>query len=348
MNVRAVLLPVALLICAACLGACGAGGTESGAGRTILCTTFPVYQIVRNVAVGREGVDVQLMLPSQLGCPHDYALTPQDMRRLAAADVLVINGLGLEEFLGAPLQRANAALHIIDSSSGIEGLLEYVGGHGHDEQFHGKEARNAGNNDGEHNDGEHNDGEHDDGGDAVRRVGVHDHGNVNPHLFVSPRKAGELAMNIAAGLGEWDPEGKDIYAENGVLYGERMGDLSDAFATLGKRLANNRIVQPHGVYDYLAREAGLEIVAVMQPHGQEPSAADMMDILRIIRERGAGAIFIEPQYSDKVGRTLAKEAGIPLAVLDPVASGPEDAALNHYETAMRRNMRILESTLGVK
>ena len=73
----------------------------------ILASTFPMYQIVRNITQGVDGVEVELMIPAQMGCPHDYALTPQDMTKLARAEVLVINGLGLEEFLGAPVRKAN-------------------------------------------------------------------------------------------------------------------------------------------------------------------------------------------------------------------------------------------------
>ena len=319
MNTRSFFRTAAVLICIAVLAACNRSAPEPHGGRTILCTTFPIYQIVRNVA--RE----QLMLPSQLGCPHDYALTPQDMRKLAAADILVVNGLGLEEFLGAPLQRANAELAIIDGSAGIQNLLEYEGKHDHDENFHNPEP-------------------HDEGHAETD----HDHGRVNPHLFASPRMVAELTMNIAAQLGDADPEGKETYAENAIEYAERMSELWIRLDALGKRLVNKRIVQPHGVYDYLARDVGLEIVAVMQPHGQEPSAAEMMEIVKIIREKKVGAIFIEPQYPEKVGKTLAKETGIPLATLDPVASGPENAPLDYYEAVMRENMTILEATLGVK
>ena len=121
-----------------------------------------------------------------------------------------------------------------------------------------------------------------------------------------------------------------------------------ALAARVKELKNNRIVQPHGAFDYLARDIGLEVVAVTQPHGQEPSAAEMLELVRSMREKQAGAVFTEPQYSPKVGQTLAKETGIPTAVLDPVASGPEDAPLDYYETAMRKNLETLRATLGVK
>jgi ABC-type Zn uptake system ZnuABC Zn-binding protein ZnuA len=127
-----------------------------------------------------------------------------------------------------------------------------------------------------------------------------------------------------------------------------MNKLADEMASLGKRLANNRIVQPHGVFDYLARDMGLEVVGVMQAHGQEPSAAEMIELVKTIKEKKAGGIFTEPQYPEKVGRTLAGEAGVPVAMLDPVATGPAGAPLDYFEIVMGKNMKTLEKTLGVK
>ncbi len=456
-------------------------GKAGAAEQTVLATTFPIYQIVRNVAEGREGVTVDLMIPSQLGCPHHYALTPQDMQKLAKADFLVVNGLGMEEFLGAPVKKANPKIRVIDSSIGIKETLQYSGDQ-HHEHGHGHEHGETGHHVEEHHHGHH--GEHpfewagafklepgvykwsfakvdgkyadpamkmvyvasepkdpiehvkemimglfeqngqalkhggrlnsgelhvlqfDDarnttefeikidkagtyvfftehmpsefeagehffktaGGENVEPVfqepesghdhhhaeAHHDHGHhhhhagINPHLFASPRMTAQLAMNIAAELSKADPSGAAVYFKNAQAYAETMDRLADDMAALGRRLKNNRIVQPHGVFDYLARDMGLEIVAVMQAHGQEPSASEMIQLVKTIKEKRTGAIFTEPQYPDKVGQTLSKETGIPVAMLDPAASGPDNAPLTYYETVMRQNMKTFESTLGVK
>ena len=296
----------------------------------VLCTTFPIHLITCNVAQGREGVNLQLLLPASMGCPHDYALTPQDMRKLAEADVLVVNGLGMEEFFGAPVEPANPKITLLDSSVGISNLLPYAHEHHDAEEDH--DDHDAHDKDAEHHESE----EH-----------HHHHEGVNPHLFVSPRMAGLIAMNIAEGLSKADPEGADLYAQNAKTYVAKMDTLANAMAALGKTLKNNRIVEPHGVFDYLARDMGLEIVAVMQAHGQEPSAAEMLELIHDIRDGKAGAIFTEPQYSSKVGETLARETGLPVAVLDPGATGPEQAPLNFMEIVMRKNMEILSATLGV-
>ena len=284
------------------------------AATVVLSTTFPIHQIVRNVTEGREGLAVERLLPGQMGCPHDYALTTQDMKKLAKADVLVVNGLGMEAFLGAPLKKANAKVTLIDSSKGITEIL-------HDAH---------------------------DAGDHAAGHSPHEHGAVNPHLFASPRMSAKLAKNIAADLGRIDPDGAAHYARNAQNYAERMNRLADEMAALGKRLKNNRIVQPHGVFDYLARDMGLNIVAVMLPHGQEPSAAGIRRLVKILQETQAGAVFTEPQYPQKIAKILAQETGTPFASLDPVASGPENAPPDYYETVMRQNMKTLASTLGLR
>lgn len=88
----------------------------------VLATTFPVYLFTRNVAHSRPYVRVELLIPAQAGCPHDYAPTPRDLQKLAQAQVVVMNGLGLEEFLAAPLKKINAKATVIDSSKGIDPL----------------------------------------------------------------------------------------------------------------------------------------------------------------------------------------------------------------------------------
>lgn len=308
-------------------GSLALGATVAFAELNVLCTTFPVHQIARNVAQGREGVALQLMLPAGMGCPHDYALTPQDMRKLAAADVLVVNGLGLEEFLDAPVLAANPDLETVDSSAAIQDLLEYAHEHHEAEEEHDHEAE-----------AEHGHDEH----------GHHPHEGVNPHLFASPRQAARIALNVAAGLSKADPDGAATYFRNAQAYAARLNALADELAALGRTLKNNRIVEPHGVFDYLARDMGLEIAAVLRPHGQEPSAAEMLDLVREIREKQAGAIFTEPQYPAKIGAALARETGLPTATLDPVATGPDEAPLDYYETAMRKNMEVLRAVLGVQ
>ncbi|MHC4885536.1 MAG: metal ABC transporter substrate-binding protein, partial [Planctomycetota bacterium] len=202
--------------------------------RSVLCTTFPTFQITRNLTHGNARLKVQLLLPSQLGCPHDYALTPQDMARLSRAKILVINGLGLEAFLGGPLKQHGRGIHIIDASKGIQNLIHLE----EEEEDH-------------HEDHEHG---HDDEEEAEA---------ANPHLFASPRMAAQQALSIANQLSVQLPTHAARLKANATAYAKKLNRLADDFKALGARLRNRKIVQPHGAFDYLARDMGLTIVATL-------------------------------------------------------------------------------------
>lgn len=293
--------------------------------KVVLASTFPIYQVVRNVVKDCDEVKAELMLPSQMGCPHDYVLTPQDMSKLATADVLVINGLGMEEFLGALVKKANARLKVIDSSVGITDLLNYNG---------------AGGCSGCSGCGSTSCGSQKTAGKKIS--------TINPHLWVSPRLVKKLARNVAEELAKIYPQSKDQFSRNADDFSQKLSVLTDKLKNLKNELTNNRIIQTQGIFDYMARDAGLEIVGIMQHYGQEPSAAELIDLVKIIENQKAGAIFSQPQYSDKVARTLAKQTGIKIIKLDPIATGPEDAPIDYYESMMHKNIEIIRNSLGEK
>ncbi len=298
----------------------------------ILCTTFPMYQITRNVAETDNNLDIELLLSSQMGCPHGYTLSPQDMKKIAKADILVVNGLGMEEFLDGSIQEINPDIQIIDSSKGIKTMAYKHRNH------HAKKHDQA-----------HTHHEHGDNHDRHRHTCNHNHDSgPNPHLFASPLMTTQIAMNIAAGLSRVNPSKATIYFQQATKYEKAMNALADEMAAIGKRLKNKRIIQPHGAFDYLARDMGIHIIDTMQPHGQKPSAAEMVHLVRRINQRKVGAIFTEPQYPQNTGKTLSKETGVPVVIIDPVATGPDKAPLDYYETTMRHNLKLIEQTLGTK
>lgn len=110
MTPAAILLAVALLLPPA--NAC-AGDLR------ILASFLPMYLFARNVVGDTPGVSLEIMLPPSLGCPHDYALSPGDMRKIAAADLFIANGHGMEEFLGAPVRKANPRVRIVETAAGV-------------------------------------------------------------------------------------------------------------------------------------------------------------------------------------------------------------------------------------
>ena len=85
----------------------------------VLATTYPVWQLARPLVAGLENVRLDLLIPAATGCPHDYAPTPADLTKVATADVILMNGLGLEAAFAPALAQAEARK--ADCSQGIAG-----------------------------------------------------------------------------------------------------------------------------------------------------------------------------------------------------------------------------------
>ncbi len=304
-----------------CLGLCvplPSASAKAASERVFTATIFPVWLLLREVTHDVPGVETSLLLPAASGCPHDYAMTPADRRALFRADVLVINGLGLEGFLGndsrtRSLLKPEAA--IVDASHGVQSILP-DDGHSH---------------------------EH----------GGHDHHGCsgNPHIFAAPSTMADMARSIADQLSELDREHAALYKANGSRAAQRLEALAAECLRVGKRLNAHTVVTQNSALDYLARDLGLTVEAHIQPHeGQEPSARDMLELVRLIRAKGVAALVLESGSPDRIGRTLAAETGIPRVMLDTASNGPD--ALSHpldwYETIMRDNLRALEQGLGTR
>lgn len=119
---------LAAILAAFTLTACGAPAQEDDSTLNIAATTYPVYLFTTAVTRGVEGVDVKLMIQQETSCLHDYTLTVNDMKIIEKADVIVMNGAGLEDFLSDALAASNA--QTIDCSQDVE-LLPAMGHEGH-------------------------------------------------------------------------------------------------------------------------------------------------------------------------------------------------------------------------
>lgn len=88
----------------------------------IVTSFYPVYVAALNVTAGVPGVTVSNLASPHIGCLHDYQLTAGDVRRLADADILLVNGAGMEPFLGKVAQQS-PKVRVVAVSEGIP-LLE--------------------------------------------------------------------------------------------------------------------------------------------------------------------------------------------------------------------------------
>lgn len=269
----------------------------------VLASTFPVYLFASNICADSK-VKPELLIPSSIGCPHDFTLRPADMRKLTQADILIINGDGLEDFLIKALEGLPKKPTIINASANVP-RMPATNHSGHDDHKHEP----------------------------------HEHGGVNPHIFASPSNAAIMAQNIANGLADADPANADLYSRNGENYSKALDKLGEAFEKIGRKAKNPNIALEHSALAYLARNARLQIVALFESGDSASAVARLIDNLK--KEKPA-LLAGDSQYPDRLLKTLAQETGIPYASLDTGASGPQDPPLDYYQQIMEKNLKILE------
>lgn len=293
-----------LALACCCLSMCTACAAGASSGLRIVTSFYPMYLFTARVIQGVDGVSVHNMAAPEAGCLHDYQLLPADLRALESADVLVVNGAGMEQFLDkVRIQYAN--LPVIEASEGVALLLE---------------------SDEEH-EGEHS---HDDG---------HDHA-VNAHVWVDPRNAAVQTRTIARRLAELDPAHAAQYTENAEQYATELEALyARMFAALAD-LPNRDIVTFHEAFAYFAQAFDLHVAAVIEREpGSEPGTRELAALVDTVRATGIKALFVEPQYPAGVAKIVARETGAQIYTLDPVVTGPLE--LTAYEDAMARNLAAL-------
>ena len=121
------------LLCSLCLLFTGCAASDASGQEDdtlyIVATTYPVYLFTTAITEGVEGVEVTRLITESISCLHDYTLTVNDMKAIEKADVLIMNGAGLEDFLSDALAQTGA--FVIDCSENID-LLAAQGHEGHD------------------------------------------------------------------------------------------------------------------------------------------------------------------------------------------------------------------------
>lgn len=358
-GLRALMLSAALLL---------AGAPARAADEFDILTSFyPMYLLTVNVAGGIEGVNVVNMAEQNVGCLHDYSLRTGDMRMIHSADVVVVNGAGMEGFIDKIVDDQQKP--VIDASQGIE--LITAQGHG-DEDDHAEEAEDAHvegdaagldvhvGDDASADDAAHagddpsaDDAAHagdDSAEDAAHAAepadahAGHDHGAVNAHIWMSPRQAIAQVENIARGLMEQDSAHAQQYRANADAYIARLKALDEQIAAELAPVRGARIVTSHPAFEYLARDYGIEIVASLgQEPGQMPRTRDMAELVDTVRGMNIRALFVERAYAEKAAEVLARETGVSIYTLDSLTSGEMDAEA--YERAILNDARTLREAL---
>lgn len=171
---------------------------------------------------------------------------------------------------------------------------------------------------------------------------------ANSHIWLDPKRAIQMAENLAKGLNGVLPGAEDLIAANLAEYRARLLELDESIKKGLENLVSRDIVTFHEAFPYFASAYGLRVVAVVNKEpGETLSPAQMGQLILAIQNLGNPPLFVEPQYTDLSARTLANETGSKVFILDPVVTGPEeDVPLDYYEKIMLQNMDSLISALG--
>lgn len=106
-----------LLVCLLALSLAAAPSAGGEAPLRVVVSFYPLYIAAINIARDVPGVQVNVMAPPSAGCLHDYQLTTADRRSVEDADIVIINGAGLEAFMEKVL--AEVSGKVIDASAGL-------------------------------------------------------------------------------------------------------------------------------------------------------------------------------------------------------------------------------------
>lgn len=286
----------------------------------IVTSFYPLYISTINITKDIPNVTVTNMTKSQTGCLHDYQLTPQDLKTLENADILVINGAGMESFLDSIISQY-PNLEIVDATKGLTLLEDDT--HSHDDHDHDHDSED-----------EHSE---DDG---------HDH-EYNAHVWVSVTGNIEEVKNISSQLEDLNPENKETYEANTNTYVSKLEDLKNEMHAELDNLPNRDIITFHEAFPYFAEEFNLNIAGVIEIEpDSEPSAKEIEEIINTIKSKNINALFTEPQYSSKVAETIATETGATVYELDPIVTGDSNPdAYDDYINKMKKNLDVLKEAL---
>lgn len=273
-------------------------GCSQTAPAEIAAATLPVYEFTARLC-GGTGLTVTRLVTGEVSCLHDYSLSVRQVRAVEGAQLVVLSGAGLEDFLAPVLEGKD----ILDSSEGIA-LLTCQEQHSHDH-------------------GEHHPHEDD------------------PHIWLSPLNAMDMAENIYHGLCDRYPEYIDIFQTNFELLCRDLLELDSFARTLLAGLSCRELVTFHDGFAYLADCYGLEILrAVEEESGSEASASQLKELITLVESHDLPAIFTERSGSTSAAGVIASETGVAAYALDMAMSG------DSYFDAMYHNIQTLKEALG--
>ena len=343
---RAVALAAAALTLAACTGAAEAPAPAAdpapGAGSApattsdapdpveVVVTTSILGDLVAPI-VGEDGTVRVLMAPGV--DPHGYAASAADAAAMRDADLVVANGLMLEEGLLAALDAAVAdGVRVLEVAPELDPIPFAADAHDHgDEDDHAHDDEHA----------------HDEADE-------HAHGELDPHFWFDPLRAATAGELVADALAELRPE-VDWAARAAGLRAELEAldaELAAVYATVPAD--RRKLVTNHDSLGYLADRYGFEIVATVVPGSStsaETDPAAFAALADLLVAEGVDVVLAETTDSDALAMALAEEAvvrgapAVTVVTLHTGSLGPAGSGAETYVGMLRTDAGLIVSAL---
>ncbi|WP_344275626.1 metal ABC transporter substrate-binding protein [Actinomadura napierensis] len=306
-------VPAAALAAAglgAALAGCGSAVADVPPGRTsVVASFYPAAWLAERVGGG----DVYVRTLTRPGAePHDLELTARQVAQVEKADLAVyVKGV-------QPAVDDAVGKHAKGRSLDAAGLVRTLPPPSDDES------------------------------EIEEHDGDRGHADVgyDPHVWLDPVRMATIATALGDRLAKADTAHAAAYKQRAQTVAVQLTGLDRRFRDGLENCARRDIVTAHAAFGYLAQRYGLRQVSIagIDP-SMEPSPKRLAGLTREVRAAGATTIFTERLVSSKVADSLAREAGVRTAVLDPV-EGVGPGSSDDYLTVMDRNLRTLRPALG--
>jgi zinc transport system substrate-binding protein len=172
---------------------------------------------------------------------------------------------------------------------------------------------------------------------------------ADPHVWLDPARFAMVVRAIGEALAEAVPAEAQALRSGAREYATELEALDAGFAQGLATCERRLMVVNHAAFGYLADAYGLEQIAIsgVSPEA-EPDPARLAELRALVQEEGVRTIFTEALASPEVAETLAEEAGVAVAVLDPLEGLTTEQidAGQDYVSVMRRNLETLRTGLG--
>ena len=240
--------------------------------------------------IGGDRVNVNILLPSGAS-PATYEPKPQQLQSLSNADAYVRIHVPFENAWWERISSANSDLQVIDLTQDINRMPMAFDHHHH----HGEE-------------GEHG---HD---EAEAETGA----NPDPHIWLSPPLVKEQAQTIYNALVELDPQNQPRYQENLTAFIAEIEQLNQDIEASLANIEDRTFMVFHPAWGYFADAYDLEMIPI-EVGGNEPSAAEMSQLIKEAEAENIEVIFAQPQFSTRSAKTIANEISGEVILIDPLA-----------------------------